>query len=69
MDEISVSDIQAYMGGRAAVAEIDDITGLHFIVRDIIAVLELCRCGAVDAVAKLAEDILHKAGTVKTGGT
>ena len=67
MDELTVADVHTDVRGSAAIAKIDNVARTHIIVFDIGAVCQLRCCGAVDAVAELREDILHKAGAVKAG--
>ena len=58
----------ADVGSGRAAAEEDEITGNQAVIGDVVAVCELRGRGAVDAVAELAVDVLHKAGAVKAGG-
>ena len=67
MDEFAAADVHADVGSGRAAAEEDEITGNQAVIGDVVAVCELSGRGAVDAVAKLAVDILHKAGAVKAG--
>ena len=68
MDEFTASDVHADVGSGRAAAEEDEITGNQAVIGDVVAVCELSGRGAVDAVAELAVDVLHKAGAVKAGG-
>lgn len=68
VDELAAADVHANVGSGRTVAEEDEVAGAEVVIGNGIAVAKLCRCGAVDAVAELAVDVLHKAGAVKAGG-
>ena len=69
VNELSVARVDAHMGNAACVCtgEENDITGLQICLGDGGTHVVLIGGGAVGRIAKLLQNIVHIAGTVKTG--